>query len=176
MKIVLSLIYICIIIIANLTATMFISLPFGLGIISYATLIFGIVFTLRDRLHVYGKRWVYIVILMSGCLSMVANIISETPIRIVIASFIALCLSEFADTEVFAYLKQKSWLIRVLTSNAISVPLDTLIFNFLAFYGVSTIALDQVILGEMVWKYSIAGVLGVVLILESTSSKYVQNT
>ena len=48
-------IYILAVLAANYTATWFIPLPI-FGMVSVGTLIFGITFTQRDRVHRYGRR------------------------------------------------------------------------------------------------------------------------
>jgi len=59
--------------------------------------------------------------------------------RIVIASIVAELISELVDTEVYHWFvskitKNKQWL-RVLISNSVSIPIDSIIFCLLAFYG-----------------------------------------
>ena len=56
----------------------------------------------------------------------------EVPWRIILASFIAIILSETADTEIYQKLLQRSWFQRVLGSNLVSIPLDSLLFNIIA--------------------------------------------
>lgn len=60
--------------------------------------------------------------------------------RVIIASFLAQLISDLADTYVFEAFTRKfgdkhTWL-RVAVSNLASTPLDSVIFSFLAFYGV----------------------------------------
>ncbi|MFH0874978.1 MAG: queuosine precursor transporter [archaeon] len=61
--------------------------------------------------------------------------------RIVIASIIAEVFSELIDTEVYQWWvdgigkKRPQWM-RVVVSNAISIPVDSLIFPIIAFYGI----------------------------------------
>lgn len=63
-----------------------------------------------------------------------------TPVwRITLASIVAEVFSEMLDTEVYSWWVEKvtrrhQW-ARVLISNLVSVPLDSLIFSFGAFYG-----------------------------------------
>ena len=60
----------------------------------------------------------------------------EVPWRIILASFFAIVLSETADTEIYHRLLQRSWFQRVLGSNLVSIPLDSVLFNVIAFAGV----------------------------------------
>jgi len=55
------LIYIAAVLIANYTATWFIPMPI-FGLVSVGTLVFGVTFTQRDRVHRYGRRSVYAMI------------------------------------------------------------------------------------------------------------------
>jgi queuosine precursor transporter len=75
--------------------------------------------------------------------------------RIVAASIVAEVIAELVDTEVYrAYVKRmgqrKQW-GRVLISNAVSVPLDSLAFSWLAFGGVLP--------NEVVWAIFLSNVI-----------------
>jgi hypothetical protein len=72
------------------------------------------------------------------------------PLRIIGASFLAIVLAESLDTEVFHALRQRAWWVRALSSNALSIPADTLLFTALAFGGVLP-WLD--IGGVLIWVY-----------------------
>jgi uncharacterized PurR-regulated membrane protein YhhQ (DUF165 family) len=75
--------------------------------------------------------------------------------RIIAASFIAIVLSEAADTEIYQQLLHRSWLQRVAGSNLVSIPLDSLLFNLIAFWGVFEPAmLTAIIFGEIVTKFT----------------------
>jgi hypothetical protein len=126
------------------------------------TFIYPITFTLRDLAHkVIGLRGVRTLILaaavvnllmalffwfvgtlppdeMAGSSNLWGQVLS--PIwRITFASILAEVVAEMIDTEAYRLwvervTKRYQWL-RVLVSNGISVPIDSLIFTFLAFYG-----------------------------------------
>ncbi len=64
-------IYITAVLAANYTATWFVPLPV-FGMVSIGTLIFGITFTQRDRVHRHGRKAVYAMIL-AAALGMVAE-------------------------------------------------------------------------------------------------------
>lgn len=126
------------------------------------TLIYPISFTLRDVAQkTIGKKGTQVLILMSALINVIMAfffwIISKLPIdlaagssiawsavltpiwRITVASIIAELCSEFLDTEIYSFWVRKvtrrfQW-SRVLVSNAFSVPVDSLIFSFLSFYG-----------------------------------------
>ncbi len=159
--------YVCAILLANLTLNNFIPLPV-FGLLSVGTLFFGAVFTLRDRLHVYGLPAVYRAIALALLVNLVAGwILMETEpnrMRFIVASFAAILISELADTAVFQAFMNKSWLYRALSSNALSIPLDTFLFNIAAFYGImSWHDIGQIIVGDLVFKALIATVLAFAL-------------
>jgi uncharacterized integral membrane protein (TIGR00697 family) len=144
--------------IADIGATKLVQV--GTFVIPAGTFIFTVTFTLRDMLHKrLGKEWARIAIvsagafnvLMAGYLALMAalpappfyeladawnSIFSLVP-AIVIASITAEVVSELVDTEVYHLWKSRlpklpQW-TRVLASNLISLPLDSVIFAGLAF-------------------------------------------
>ncbi len=148
--------YILAILAANLTAETILTvgfLQFALG-----TLFFGAIFTLRDLIHRrYDRMVVYATILAAMGVNIAAAAAAMMPFRIIVASALALVLSELTDTEVYHALRHRVWIVRVLSSNALSVPLDTTLFTLLAFYGVWTNDLiASVIVGDSLVKYAIA--------------------
>ncbi len=127
------------------------------------TFIYPITFTLRDLAHkVLGLRGVRVLIISAAVINLlmalyfwfVASLPPDTlagssnlwgqvlsPIwRITMASILAEVIAELIDTEAYRFWVERvtrrfQWM-RVLTSNAVSVPLDSFLFAFLAFYGV----------------------------------------
>lgn len=127
------------------------------------TLIYPFTFTLRDMVHkVAGKVGARAIILAAAlinvCMAGLFWVVSRLPYdpaagaqpdwdsvlspvwRIVVASIAAEVIAELTDTEIYhlwvtRVTRRYQWL-RVLTSNAVSVPLDSLIFVWLAFGGV----------------------------------------
>ena len=155
-------IYISVVLAANYTATWFFPLPI-FGQVAVGTFIFGITFTQRDILHRYGRKRVYQVIFLAAVLSVLESVVLGVPYRIVIASFSAIVLSETADTEVYQRLRDRSWMPKVISSNAVSIPIDTLIFNLLAFLGVfPPLELLAIIWGEIVVKTLSGAVAGII--------------
>lgn len=153
-----SFIYLSAVLLANYTATWFIPLPV-FGLVAVGTLIFGITFTARDYVHRLGRPRVYTMILVTALAAAALSVIGLTPWRIILASVIAIVLSETADTEVYQRLRKKSWFVRVTSSNAISIPLDSILFNFIAFFGVFSMSmLVAIIFGEIVTKF-VMGIL-----------------
>ena len=156
-----AIIYITAVLLANLTATWFVPLPL-FGQVAVGTFVFGFTFTQRDRMHVRGRKFVYGVIGLSALLSLVLSAMGHVPPRIILASVVAIILAETADTEIYQRLLAKSWWHRVLTSNAVSIPLDSLFFNLVAFLGVfEARMLVSIIFGEIVVKFLVGAVAAI---------------
>ena len=126
------------------------------------TLLYPLTFTLRDLIHKKSDKKtalhiVYIGVVMNLLMFIVFFIVSKLPAdmlvgeqkefgqvlvgswRIVLASIVAMFISEVVDSEIYqwyAYKFKKYQFMRVLTSNFISVPLDSIIVTVIAFYGV----------------------------------------
>ncbi len=148
--------YVVSIFIANLLIDKFIELPFY-GMLSAGTIFFAFVFTLRDHLHRYGVKFALIGILIALVVNTALSIILDIPIRFIVASFLAIMLSELTDTAVFERLKARSWAIRVMASNAVSVPVDSIVMTMIAFLGVLTGAeMLAIIFADIIAKYLIA--------------------
>lgn len=128
--------------------------------VDMGTFIYPITFTLRDMVHkVLGKRNAQVLIItaaainifMAAYLAWSASVPSDPawglgdafsailgPVwRIVVASITAEIVSELIDTEVYHWFVTRvttryQW-ARVLVSNSVSIPIDSLIFSVLAF-------------------------------------------
>lgn len=169
---------------ANLTATLFVPFPV-FGQVAIGTFIFGLTFTQRDRMHARGRGFVYAVIALSALLSLALLLsvrylwgahaaellraagqawlaggleeLARSGPRVFAASVIAILLAESADTEVFHRLRKRSWMLKVLSSNAVGIPLDSILFNLIAFGGVfAPLLLVQIIFGEIVVKFAVS--------------------
>lgn len=153
--------YIGFIILADiLAARWIIPLPFGLfvpaGVFAIAP-----IFTLRDSLHrKYGIKIVTGLVFIASAISYLVSIIlgNELLGKVTIASLIAFLISENADTLIYHLIKKESWMKRVMTSNAVSAFLDSVIFIGLAF-GI----VWPLILGQYIVKMIVAWVTGLVL-------------
>ena len=157
----LTLLYVLSILLANLTLNRFIALPLY-GQLSVGTIFFAAVFTLRDRIHRHGLRAVYLAIGLALVVNTLAAFFTGTPWRFIGASFLAILVGELADTGVYQRLLHRSWWVRVLSSNAVSVPLDSVLFTLLAFYGsMSWNMIFQIIFADIVVKYLIAALLAI---------------
>ena len=124
------------------------------------TFIYPFTFTLRDLVHKQlGKQAARVIIVAAGAINVImaallafvtwlppdptwplqeAFALVLGPVwRIVIASILAEIFSELTDTEIYSFwvrhVTRKAQWARVLVSNAVSVPLDSLIFCWGAF-------------------------------------------
>lgn len=153
-----AIVYITAVLIANYTAIWFVPLPV-FGLVAVGTLIFGVTFTARDYVHRLGRRRVYVMIIVAALAAAGLSIAGAVDWRIILASMVAIVLSETSDTEIYQRLLARRWLVRVAGSNAVSVPLDSIIFNLIAFAGVfAWPMLAAIIFGEIVVKF-LAGAL-----------------
>ncbi|PID61148.1 MAG: hypothetical protein CR974_04410 [Gammaproteobacteria bacterium] len=152
--------YVLCILLANLMLDQFIPLP-AFGLLSIGTIFFAAIFTLRDRIHAAGGlRPVYVAIALAIVVNAVAAYALGTELRFIAASFLSILVSELVDTAIFQKLLHRSWAVKVLSSNAVSVPLDTVLFTLLAFYGImSTSEIVQIIYADIVVKYGISMLL-----------------
>ncbi len=143
--------------IGSLQIVLFAGLSFDAG-----TFIYPITFTLRDLAHkVLGLKGVRVLIVSAAVINLfmalyfwfVAGLTPDqvagssdlwgkvlSPVwRITLASIAAELVAEFIDTEAYRFwvdrVTHKFQWLRVLTSNAVSIPIDSLMFSFLAFYG-----------------------------------------
>ena len=154
--------------------------------IDAGTLIYPLTFTLRDLIHKVAGTQAARAAIVTGAgvnLTMAAyfqwvakqpadmNVGAQTEWvavlgpqwRIVFASVIAMLIAELIDTEVYrAWVKKfghKHQWGRVLSSNGISSPLDSLVFSFVAFYGLMPSSVVMSIFWSMVWIKLITSVI-----------------
>lgn len=163
--------------------------------VDMGTFVYPATFTLRDVVHkTLGKRNAQTLIVTAAAINLImafylawaARVPSDPtwglgdsfsailgPIwRIVLASIIAEVVSELLDTEMYHWFVTRvttryQW-ARVLTSNAVSVPIDTLIFTVIAFGPLPGLADDPLSLPwATVWQiflFNLAVKFGVTLI------------
>jgi len=144
--------------VASLRIVMFAGMSMDAG-----TLVYPLTFTLRDMVHkvagVKATRALIIAaaginVIMSGLFWLVSTMKPDMSVglqaefgmvlapvwRITLASIVAEVFAEMMDTETYQFwinkvTKRYQWM-RVLISNAVSVPIDSLLFVWLAFWGV----------------------------------------
>ncbi|MBW5396528.1 queuosine precursor transporter [Brachyspira pilosicoli] len=126
------------------------------------TFLYPLAFTIRDMAHkTIGKKNTQKLIIVSAIINIftpiyfyiVSNIPADSSwqfneafqltlspvLRIAIASIVGSTIAELVDTEIYHFFvtkitKRYQWL-RVLISNAFSIPVDNLLFVVIAFYG-----------------------------------------
>ena len=143
--------------VASLKIVLFLGLSMDAG-----TFVYPVTFTLRDLVHkTIGAKATRVLIVTAAVINLVMAglfwLVSRMPgdpavgpqaefaavlspvWRIVIASIVAEVVAELVDTEIYRLwiervTRRYQWM-RVLTSNAVSVPLDSIIFSWGAFGG-----------------------------------------
>jgi hypothetical protein len=179
---------------AQFTATMFIPFPV-FGAVAVGTILFGVTFTQRDRMHRHGRPFVYKIIFLAAFLSLGLllsirfglgaalaayargqlgggfgawlaeswEMLADSSWRVFLASTLAIIIAESTDTEVYHRFLHQRWILRVLRSNAVSIPVDSILFNLIAFAGVfSNLLLVQIIFGEIVVKATVSVIYALV--------------
>jgi len=172
--------------VASLKVAVILGLSVNMGLFLYA-----FTFTLRDLVHKsLGRKGTRLVILVAGAMNllMAAYLLATASVRgdrawnddvafravfapvwrIVIAAAAAEIVSELADTEVYHWfvtrITAKHEWARVLVSNAVSVPIDSLIFCVGAFgWSLRWRALFEIFLFNLMVKYA-ATLVGIPLI------------
>lgn len=154
MKYIIASIYVTLIYLANMTAGIVITTPLGISL-ALGTLFFGFIFTLRDYIHsFYGKLFSIGVIIVAALINLILSVLGAFDIRILIASVIAFLTSELTDTEIYHRASKDKWYLRVLKSNIVSIPIDTLLFTLIAFAGIwDNNMLISVIIGDIIVKF-----------------------
>jgi len=158
---------------------------FGFAV-DMGTFLYPLTFTIRDLIHKrLGKRVAQKLIIISSIsvlfMSVYFYIVGLVPedkswefneaflsivspvFRIALASIISGIIAELIDTEIYhiIYKKFKSkfqWL-RVAISNGISIPIDSIIFSLIAFFGVLPLnSVFQIIIFNIVVKYIVSAI------------------
>jgi uncharacterized PurR-regulated membrane protein YhhQ (DUF165 family) len=162
--------YVAVVAVSNLLVDKFIDLG-AFGLLSAGTITFGITFTIRDLAHQasvragLGRRPIFLMISVAAVVNVLVAMATNTPARFLVASFLAILVSEGIDTEIYHRLRTRSWLVRVLSSNAVSVPLDSSIFTIVAFYGVEgydAIIMLQIVQADLIFKFLVGTILALV--------------
>jgi len=153
--------YVASVVAANLTLDVFLDLPV-FGTFTFGTVFFAATFTFRDRVHHLSasRAWVYRMIAWCAVANVAAAAATGTPMRYIVASFTAILLAEGADTEVYHRLRERSWAARVLASNAVSVPVDTVVFVAIAFAGSLPFGdIREIFVNDVLWKFGMAALI-----------------
>lgn len=126
-----------------------------------ALLFIGLDLSARDRLHEAwsGRRlWARMAVLIAagGAISYVVN---RDAAQIAVASTVAFVVAGILDATVYALLHDRSWMVRVQSSNVVAAAADSLIFPTLAFGGF----LPLIVVGQLVAKVAGGFVWGAIL-------------
>ncbi|GAB4444466.1 MAG: queuosine precursor transporter [Anaerolineae bacterium] len=171
-------VYVALQLIADVTAVKIVQI--GPITLPAGTFVFALTFTWRDMLHKrLGREWARAAIVTAAACNIgmalyfvftialteadfwpgqeaLAATLGVVP-RIALASIVAEVISELVDTEVYHALARRftgphQW-ARVAGSNAVSLPIDSLIFVTLAFAGALPLAaMAEVVAGQIVFK------------------------
>lgn len=167
--------------------------------IDAGTFIYPLTFTLRDMVHkVAGVKIARMLILAAAGVNLFMALFFKfvsilpadlsvgpqtafgdvlSPVwRIVLASIVAEVIAELIDTEGYRFWVQKvtkrfHW-ARVVFSNAISIPVDSFIFSFLAFWGTMPSAVViSIFVSNMIIKgiTTLISIPGIYLVKERTA-------
>jgi queuosine precursor transporter len=175
--------YVVCTVLANYTLDSFIPLPLQIpainftGQVNVGTLFFGLIFTQRDRIHLFGRNYAYLAIALAAGANVLAAWYLATPWRFIAVSFLALSLSEVADTQVYQRFIKNRWWVRVATSNSLSIPIDSTVFTVLAFWGEAFATprwMLEVILTDILVK-TIVGLLSAIRIWRSRQTRLAQD-
>lgn len=153
-----AVLYVLFVVLANILAARWtIPLAFGLAVPAG---VFAIapVFSVRDGVHEkLGKRWAYALIAAAAAISYVIAWMSGDDLlgRVTLASVVAFVSNESLDTEIYHQLRQRSKLVAILGSNAVSSLVDSILFIWIAFGPMAGL-----MAGQYIVKMAIAGVVG----------------
>ena len=102
--------------------------------VSLGTPLIGLALALRDTLQRrYGKQAAKLAILLAAAASVGFAAMGGTPWSIIIASAAAFVLSESIDYLIYTYVKGLGEGSRIILSNAVSAPVDSIVFVTIAF-------------------------------------------
>lgn len=150
------------------------------------TFVYPLTFTLRDMVHkILGKKLARQVIITAGVFNvfMVAffQFLVALPAdaewifqsefatilgplwQITIASIVAEVISQLVDTEAYSFfikkISEKNQWGRVLFSNLLAIPVDSVIFAFIAFWGILPVSVIwSIILANIIVKSAVSAV------------------
>lgn len=165
-----NVLYVLIIVCANVITAMFSPICIYGLIIPCGSFLVGVTFFLRDFIQLnMGRTHVYKLILLASTLSGVVSFVLGDSLWVSIASVASFFISEAIDTEIFTRLK-RSLVKRIFISGAIGGTLDSAIFVIIALspFGSGMLpwsAVPYAILGQAIVKCCMQ--LGSVLLLST---------
>jgi uncharacterized PurR-regulated membrane protein YhhQ (DUF165 family) len=142
--------YIGVIVAANWATSTFGLVSLGLlGLaVTAGTFFAGAALIVRDGLQLHvGRAWMIAAIVAGALISAVTS----TP-AIAVASGVAFLVSELVDWSVFTPLRPRTLPGAVVVSSIVSAPVDTVLFLYIAGFGVTW----QAVLGQFIVKTGLA--------------------
>lgn len=145
--------YIATIFAANWAITMWGLMPVFPGLLAPAGVYFaGLAFTFRDLTQeALGRTWTLGAIVVGALLSALVS-----P-QFALASGVAFLVSELADMLVYSPVKKRNWLAAVAASNTVGLVVDSVLFLWLAGFGLALLP------GQLVGKLEMTGLAVAVL-------------
>lgn len=146
---------------ANYVTTEYGLIPVGFGLTATAGTYFaGLMFVLRDSIQdTAGRVWAIVAIAAGAVLSFAV----ADPF-IALASGVAFGVSEIADLAVYTPLRRRGYVRAAVASNVVGAVVDTLLFLWIAGFGVTGSAVG----GQLVGKLTVtAVVVGLVLLVRT---------
>ena len=141
--------YIATIILANWMTSRFGLVPVGFSLmVTAGTFAAGFALIARDWVQVTSGRRIVLAAILAGAL--LSALTSSR--QIALASGIAFLVSELVDLGVFTPLRPRSLPLAVLLSSVVSAPVDTVLFLWLAGFGVTW----QAVAGQFLVKTVLA--------------------
>lgn len=149
--------YVGTVLLANIVTSQFGLVAAGFGLLVPAgTYTAALALSLRDAVQEFaGRSWVWIGIAAGTGLSL---LVADG--RIALASGAAFALSEFLDMVVYSRLRERSWRLALVTSNAVGSVADTLLFLWLSGLGLTATAVGGQVLVKAVWVTAVCLLLG----------------
>jgi uncharacterized PurR-regulated membrane protein YhhQ (DUF165 family) len=158
-----AILYLLVIVLANVVTAKFNPLQLGIFIIPYGTFLIGATFVLRDLVqNKYGRLKTYLFIFLALLLSGIISHLQGDTLWITLASAISFAVSESTDTEIYTRLKL-SFAKRVFYSGTVGGILDSTIFVIV---GLSPVGANfvpwnfvwEAILGQIIFKTIMQGI------------------
>ncbi len=150
------LLYIIIILLANIVTGTFEPINFRLFIVPCGTFFIGASFILRDLVqNKYGRIKTYYFIVIALILSALFSVISGDILVITIASALAFMISETTDTEIYSRLKLPMYM-RVVYSGIVGGTFDSVVFVIIGLSPLTTNIIP--------WEFIIYAIVGQIIV------------
>jgi uncharacterized PurR-regulated membrane protein YhhQ (DUF165 family) len=158
-----ALLYLIVIVLANVITAKFNPLQLGIFIIPWGTFLIGATFVLRDIVqNKYGRSKTYLFIFLALLISAITSHFQGDTLWIVFASALSFAISESTDTEIYTRLKS-SLVKRVFYSGTVGGILDSTVFVIV---GLSPLGANfvpwnfvwEAILGQIIFKTIMQGI------------------